>query len=98
MIFAKLLAVIGLWFCALQIWDIASMHFANFVRSPGTIVRFFAGCVIAFGALTLLYFWVPFSAAGPYSWIAIATFIAALAAEFLIGDDVRLALRAAFRR
>jgi hypothetical protein len=98
LIFAKLLAVIAVWFCALQVWDIATLHFTDLLRSPAAVLRFLAGCVLAFGALVLLYVAVPFSAPGLFSAIAIATFVGALLAEFLIGDDLRSALRAATRR
>ena len=96
-VFLKLLAVIALWFAALQIWDIATLQVLRAVRTIGGALRFVAGCVIGLAALAALYVLLPVPAA-TFSSLAIVTFIAALVAEFLIGDDARGALRSALRR
>lgn len=96
-VFFKLLAVIALWFAALQIWDIATLQMRSTLRSVVGALRFAAGCAIGFAALAALYVLLPVPAA-TFSSLAILTFIAALIAEFLIGDDVRGAVRSALRR
>lgn len=97
MIAAKLIGVIALWFGALQVWDIATLQLLRVIRSMRGLLRFLAGCAIGLAALAVLYFFVPVTAA-TFSSLAIATFIGALLTEFLIGDDVRHAVRTAFRR
>ena len=93
MIFGELLAVIFVWLLALQVWDIATLHVRAVVSSLSGAARFIGGCVIGLGALTLLYLTLPLTAMNAFSYLAIATFIAALATEFLIGDDIRNLVR-----
>lgn len=96
MIFVKLVGVIVIWFAALQVWDIARLQILRVVRSFGGVLRFLGGCALGLSALIALYLWVPVTAA-TFSWLAIATFLAALVAEFLIGDDIRRGLRSVLR-
>lgn len=98
MIFAELFAVIVLWFAGLQVWDIATFHLAPALRTLRGALRLLAGCALAFGALALLYVWLPDYAMSAFSWLAICTFLAALAAEFLIGEDLRAKIRASLQR
>ena len=93
MIFGELLAVILVWLAALQVWDIATLHTRAVVSSFSGAARFISGCIIGLGALTLLYLALPLSALSAFSYLGIATFIAALAAEFLVGDDIRSLVR-----
>ncbi len=98
MIFVKLLAVIAMWFAALQVWDIATFQFAQVLRTPIGALRFIGGCVLGFCALGLLYASLPIFAVSAFSWVAICTFLGALAAEFLVGEELRVRIRAAFHR
>lgn len=93
MIFGKLLAVIAVWFVALQVWDLGTLKVLRAIRSVMGVVRLLAGGAIGLCALLLLYVWLPPSAASAFSWMAIGTFVAALAAEFLIGEDLRARMR-----
>lgn len=94
----KLLAVTIIWFFALQVWDVATLQLLRVVRSAGGVARFLGGCTIGLAALILLYTTVPSLASEAFSTLAIATFLAALIAEFLIGDDVRSLFRSSPRR
>lgn len=87
MIFGELLAVIVLWFFALQIWDIPRLT-RNSLSIRGAL-RFIAGGVVAICAIVLLYVILPASVYDALSALAISTFLAALAAEFIVGEDVR---------
>lgn len=87
MIVISLAAVIVVWIVALQIWDITTL-----TRSLGTlrgILRLFGGMLAGFAALALLYFALPLGSDETFSYLSIATFLTALAVEFIVGDDVR---------
>ena len=98
LIFVRLLGVIAIWFFALQVWDIATLQALRVIRSIGGLARFAAGCAIGLGALVLLYATIPDAESATFSMLAIGTFVAALAAEFLVGDDLRGLLRGTGRR
>lgn len=87
MIGISLIAVILVWVCALQIWNITTL-----ARSLTTVrgwLRFFFGAIVAFLALAMLYFSLPAWANDKFSIFSIVTFLTALAVEFIVGEDLR---------
>jgi hypothetical protein len=83
----SLVFVIAAWLCALQIWNITTL-----TRSLSTArgwIRLIAGCAVAFAALAMLYFSLPAWAEDAFSVFSIATFLTALAVEFIVGEDIR---------
>lgn len=86
------MAVILLWFVGLLLWSPSSGR----QRGGSSSARFasaIAGGIFVAAALVLLYLCFPRMTQNEFSFFAIATFLAALAAEFLIGDDLRRLLR-----
>lgn len=89
MIAAVLAAAIAVWFVALQIWNITTLLRA--LPSIDGFLRLFGGAAVALLALALLYAGLYAAGSDAFSTLSIVTFLAALAVEFLIGDDVRRA-------
>lgn len=87
MIFGVLFASVLLWFLALQIWNIPTL--ARSLPTARGLLRAVVGAMAAFLALGLLYEGLPDAVLDAFSGLSIVTFLAALAAEFLIGDEVR---------
>lgn len=87
MIGVSLIAVILVWVCALQIWNITTL--TRSLTTPRGWVRFLAGAIVAFLALAMLYFSLPAWANGAFSVFSIVTFLTALAVEFIVGEDLR---------
>lgn len=83
-----MLAVIALWFVALVFWNLGAVR-SRFSVSPLGCLRFTAGTVFVLSALVLLYESFPYLTQQEFSYFAIGTFIAALIADFLVGDDIR---------
>jgi hypothetical protein len=84
--------VIALWFFGLLFLNLSGARLRTTV-SPGGIARSVAGAIFVVAALTLLYASFPEMTQREFSAYAIATFLVALAADFLIGDDIRKRLR-----
>jgi hypothetical protein len=77
-----------LWFLGLLFWNLSATRGRYGVSATG-IVRAFGGAVFIVSALVLLYMSFPEMTQHEFSLYAIGTFLAALAADFLIGDDIR---------
>ncbi len=83
----SIVVAILIWVCALQIWNITTL-----TRSLTTVrgwVRLLGGSVVALVALALLYFSLLPVDGTAFSVLSIATFLTALAVEFIVGDDLR---------
>lgn len=92
MSFLLLIAVIALWFAGLVLWDVSGWRARTFLSLTG-ILRFIVGAMFIFGALVLLYLSFPGMRQGEMSWFAIGSFLIALIADFMIGDDIRALFR-----
>lgn len=82
-----LVAVIAVWVCALQIWNITTL-----TRSLSTVrgwARLLGGALVGLLALSMLYVSLPAWANDAFSFLSILTFLTALAVEFIVGDDLR---------
>lgn len=88
MIFLRLCAVIVLWFVALLFWNLSALRPRTLFSLTG-LARLIIGCVFVFAALLLLYESFPNLGQSEVSYFSIGSFLAALAAEFIIGEDVR---------
>lgn len=87
-LFGKLIAVIILWLIALMFWGASTFSLRAFANATG-VLRLLCGAVVALGALYLLDRTLPEWDLQYFSYFAIGTFLAALVAEFAIGEDVR---------
>jgi hypothetical protein len=77
-----------LWFLGLLLWNLSGTRMRR-AFSLAAVVRALAGAVFVVSALVLLYVSFPDMTQREFSVYAIGTFLAALAADFLIGDDIR---------
>jgi hypothetical protein len=83
----SIIVAILIWVCALQIWNIATL-----TRALSTVrgwLRLAAGSIVAFAALAILYFGLLPVGGEAFSFLSIATFLTALAVEYIVGDDLR---------
>lgn len=88
MIFLRLAAVIVLWFVALLFWNLSALRPRTLFSFAG-LARLIAGAVFVFGALLLLYESFPELPQSEMSLLAIGSFLAALVADFIVGEDIR---------
>jgi hypothetical protein len=86
--FLLLIAVIVLWFLALLFWNVSALKPATFFSIAG-LLRLIAGAIFVIAALALLYMSFPGLHQGEMSWFAIGSFLVALIADFIIGEDIR---------
>lgn len=88
MTFVRLAAVIVLWFIALLFWNLSALRPKTLFSFTG-LARLVIGAVFVFAALLLLYESFPNLRQTELSYFAIGSFLAALLADFIIGEDVR---------
>lgn len=88
MTFLRLCAVIVLWFIALLLWNLSALRPGTLFSLTG-LARLIIGSLFVFAALLLLYESFPDLRQTELSYFAIGSFLAALAADFIIGEDVR---------
>lgn len=88
MTFLRLCAVIVLWFIALLFWNLSALR-PRMLFSPTGLARLIIGSVFVFAALLLLYESFPDLRRSEMSYFAIGSFLAALVADYVIGEDVR---------
>jgi RsiW-degrading membrane proteinase PrsW (M82 family) len=86
--FLRLTAVIVLWFIALLFWNLSALRPRTLFSLAG-LARLFIGAVFVLAALLLLYESFPDLRQTEMSYFAIGSFLAALVADFIIGEDVR---------
>ena len=87
MIAVTIFISILIWFLALQIWNPTTL--TRSLLTLRGLLRLIAGALVAFLALALLYIGLHDSSDRVISILAIATFLTALTAEYLVGDDLR---------
>lgn len=92
MSFLLLIAIIALWFIGLVFWNVSALRVRTFLSFTG-MLRFIVGAIFILGALALLYLSFPGLRQGEMSWFAIGSFLIALIADFMIGDDIRALFR-----
>jgi uncharacterized BrkB/YihY/UPF0761 family membrane protein len=83
----SIVVAILVWLGALQVWDIATLRHS--LSNARGWLRLIAGAIVAFLALAVLYFSLLPIAPEAFSYLSIATFLTALAVEFIVGDDLR---------
>jgi hypothetical protein len=87
-IFLLLIGVIVLWFLALLFWNVSTLKPGTFFSITG-LLRLTGGAIFVIAALLLLYLSFPGLPQSEMSWFAIGSFLVALIADFMIGDDIR---------
>lgn len=92
MTFLRLAGVIVLWFLALLLWNVSALRFRTLISIAG-LARLLAGAAFMLAALYVLSTGFPQLRGNDLSVFAIGSFLAALVADFIIGDDLRSLLR-----